>query len=149
MHWIICIKVYFIKYCIRLCAWHSLIIHTLCLPVLSIWLHQFLSSTMFLNKTYIYALHNELILVSGFIYKYQLRYHNWYSLTNYMGQSSSWEASSSLASQEFPAFYGTLRFITAFTTARHPSLFWARSIQPIPSIPLLEDPCQYYSPIYA
>ena len=31
--------------------------------------------------------------------------------------------------KKFPAFYGTRRFITAFTKARYPSLFWARSIQ--------------------
>ena len=32
----------------------------------------------------------------------------------------------------FPAFYGTRSFITAFTTARHLSLSWARSIQSMP-----------------
>ena len=31
--------------------------------------------------------------------------------------------------KKFPAFYGTRRFITAFTSARHLSLFWARSVQ--------------------
>ena len=31
--------------------------------------------------------------------------------------------------KKFPAFYGTQRFITAFTSARHLSLSWARSIQ--------------------
>jgi hypothetical protein len=30
--------------------------------------------------------------------------------------------------KKFSAFYGTWRFITAFTKARYPSLFWARSI---------------------
>ena len=34
--------------------------------------------------------------------------------------------------KNFPAFYGTLRTITAFTNARHLSLFWARSIQFMP-----------------
>jgi len=34
--------------------------------------------------------------------------------------------------KEFPAFYGTRRFITAFTTARLLSQFWARSIHSIP-----------------
>jgi len=33
----------------------------------------------------------------------------------------------------FSAIYGTRRFITAFTRAQHRSLFWARSIQPVPS----------------
>jgi hypothetical protein len=48
-----------------------------------------------------------------------------------MEQRSSWEADSLSASQEFPAFYGTRRFITSFTTARHLSLSWASSIQPM------------------
>jgi hypothetical protein len=34
--------------------------------------------------------------------------------------------------KKFPTFYGTRRFITAFTSARHISLFWATSIQSIP-----------------
>ena len=31
--------------------------------------------------------------------------------------------------KKFPAFYGTRRFVTAFTSGRHLSLSWARSIQ--------------------
>ena len=31
--------------------------------------------------------------------------------------------------KKFPAFYGTRRFITAFTSFRHPSLSWASQIQ--------------------
>jgi hypothetical protein len=38
------------------------------------------------------------------------------------------------------AFYRTRKFITAFTSACHPSLPWASSIQSIPHIPLPEDP---------
>ena len=34
--------------------------------------------------------------------------------------------------KKFPAFYGNRRFITAFTSARHLSLSWARSIHSIP-----------------
>ena len=34
--------------------------------------------------------------------------------------------------KKFPAFYGTRRFITAFTSARHLSLSWARSLQSMP-----------------
>jgi len=34
--------------------------------------------------------------------------------------------------KKFPAFYGNGRFITAFTSARHLSLSWARSIQSTP-----------------
>jgi len=37
--------------------------------------------------------------------------------------------------QKFAAFYGTRRFITAFTSVRHLSLSWASSIQSIPSHP--------------
>jgi hypothetical protein len=37
--------------------------------------------------------------------------------------------------KKFPAFYGNRRFITAFTSARHLSLFWARSIQSTPPHP--------------
>jgi hypothetical protein len=37
--------------------------------------------------------------------------------------------------KKFPAFYGTRRFITIFTIARHLSLSWANSIQSIPPLP--------------
>jgi len=37
--------------------------------------------------------------------------------------------------KKFPAFYGTRRFITAFTSASHLSLSWARSIQSMPPHP--------------
>jgi hypothetical protein len=37
--------------------------------------------------------------------------------------------------KNFPAFYGTRRFITVFTRALHWSLSWARSIQSIPPHP--------------
>jgi hypothetical protein len=47
-----------------------------------------------------------------------------------MEQSPSWEADSQLV-KEFPEFYGTRRFITASTSARHLSLSWASSIQSI------------------
>jgi hypothetical protein len=35
----------------------------------------------------------------------------------------------------FPAFYGTRRYITAFTRPRHLSISWARSIQSVPPYP--------------
>jgi hypothetical protein len=38
--------------------------------------------------------------------------------------------------KNFPAFYGTRRYITAFTRALHWSLSWARSIQSIQSQPI-------------
>jgi len=37
--------------------------------------------------------------------------------------------------KKFPAFYGTRRFITAFTSARHLPLSWGKPIQSIPSHP--------------
>ena len=37
--------------------------------------------------------------------------------------------------KKLPAFYGTQRFITAFTSARHLSLSWASSIQSMPPHP--------------
>ena len=44
--------------------------------------------------------------------------------------------------KKFPAFYGTRRFITAFTNTRHLSLSWASSIQssPYSHMPLPDDP---------
>jgi len=39
--------------------------------------------------------------------------------------------------KQFPAFYGTRRFITAFTSAHHLSLSWASSMQSIPPSPNL------------
>ena len=38
--------------------------------------------------------------------------------------------------KKFPAFYGTRRFITTFTSARHLSLSWASSIHSIPPHPI-------------
>ena len=46
-----------------------------------------------------------------------------------MEQSPSWELTGSAASQEIPRIFGTLRFLTVFTSARHLSLSWANSIQ--------------------
>jgi hypothetical protein len=48
-----------------------------------------------------------------------------------MEQSPSWEAASFQLVKKFPAFYGTRRFITAFTSPRHLSLSWVSSIQSI------------------
>ena len=49
--------------------------------------------------------------------------------------------------KKFPAFYGTRRFITAFTSARHLSLPWVRSIQSLPPHPTSWR--SYCPPIYA
>jgi len=55
-----------------------------------------------------------------------------------MEQSPSWEANRFTASKKkIPAFYGTQRFITAFTSARHLSISWARSIKSMPPPPNL------------
>jgi hypothetical protein len=50
--------------------------------------------------------------------------------------------------KEFFTFYGTRRFITVYTRARHLSLSWARLIQSMPPIQSLKDPFLYYPPIY-
>ena len=52
-----------------------------------------------------------------------------------MEQSPSWEANWFVPSQEIPRIFGTRSFITALTSARHLSLFWASSIQSIPPQP--------------
>ena len=66
---------------------------------------------------------------------YLLTYLLVYLLTYYMQQSPTWVRNRFSASQEIPRIYGTRRFITAFTSARHLSLSWARSIQSIPPNP--------------
>jgi len=45
-----------------------------------------------------------------------------------MQQSHSWEANSHPDRQEIPRFYKYPRFSIVFTTARHWSLSWSRSI---------------------
>jgi len=50
--------------------------------------------------------------------------------------------------KKFPSFYVIRKFSTAFTSARHLSLSWARSIQSMCPIPLPEDPSKYHPPIY-
>ena len=52
-----------------------------------------------------------------------------------MEQAPYWEANVFSARQEFPAFYGTQSFITAFTSAHHLSLSCASFIQSIPPHP--------------
>ena len=47
-----------------------------------------------------------------------------------------------------PHFMEPKGFITPFTRAKHLSLFWAKSIWSIPTIPLTKDPSYYYPPIY-
>jgi hypothetical protein len=52
-----------------------------------------------------------------------------------MELSPSWEAVNCVL-RNFPAFYGTWRFITVFTKVLHWSLSWATSTQPIPLHPI-------------
>jgi len=51
--------------------------------------------------------------------------------------------------KKFPAFYGTWRFITVLTSARHLSLSWATSIQSIPPHPTSWRSILILYPIYA
>jgi hypothetical protein len=53
-----------------------------------------------------------------------------------MELSFSWEAPVAQPFNDFPTFYGTRSFNTAFTRALHWSLSWARSIQSIPPHPI-------------
>jgi len=64
-----------------------------------------------------------------YLFTYLFTYLRTCLLTYSMVQSQSWEANWFAASQGIPAFYGTRRFITAFTIYRQPSLSWARAIQ--------------------
>jgi hypothetical protein len=59
-----------------------------------------------------------------------------YLLTYPMEQSPSWEANRFVASQEIPRIFVLRNYITAFTSARHPSLSWASSIQFIHTRPI-------------
>jgi hypothetical protein len=52
-----------------------------------------------------------------------------------MEQSSSWEVNQFADSQEIPRIVWDPKFITAFTSACHLSLSWARLIQSIPPHP--------------
>ena len=59
-----------------------------------------------------------------------------YFHTYCMEQSPAWEANwFSASSQEILRILWNRKFITAFTSARHLSLYWATSIQSIPSHP--------------
>jgi hypothetical protein len=66
-----------------------------------------------------------------------------------MEQSPSWELTDFQLVKKFPAFYGTRRFITAFTSARYLSLSWARSIQSKSPNPNSWRSTLILSPIYA
>jgi hypothetical protein len=61
--------------------------------------------------------------------------HDRYLLTYSIQHSPSWEANRLQLVKKFPAFYGTRRFITTFTSAHHLSLSQASSIQSITPCP--------------
>jgi len=61
---------------------------------------------------------------------------NAYSILSYcMEQSPSWEAKDSQLAKKFPVLYGSQRFITAFISAYHLSLYWDGWIQSMPPHP--------------
>ena len=75
-------------------------------------------------------------IMEGYLLTYLHTYLFTYLLTYSMEQSPSWEAKTGFQLvKKFPAFYGTRRFITSFTSARHLSLSWASSIQSTPPHP--------------
>jgi len=53
-------------------------------------------------------------------------------MTNWPWSSVLEKLTGSKLVKKFSAFYGTWKFINAFTRTLHPSLFWVRSIQPMP-----------------
>ena len=72
------------------------------------------------------------MLILTYLLTYSLTYLLSYLLTyllTYSVEHSPLEADRFSSSQEFPAFYGTRRFIAIFTSACFLPLFWARSIQ--------------------
>jgi len=58
----------------------------------------------------------------------------WMELT-YSMHWSPWEANRFPDSKEVPEFYGTQKFITVYSSARHLFLSWASSIQSMPTRP--------------
>ena len=65
---------------------------------------------------------------------YNLYKVNCICITNSVEQSPSWEANRCSASQEGPSILWTMS-ITVFTNTCHLFMFWARSIQSMPSHP--------------
>jgi len=51
---------------------------------------------------------------------------NTFTAMNFTDQNPFWEPNRFSGSQEIPSFYGTLRFITMFTTAHHLLPTWAK-----------------------
>jgi hypothetical protein len=72
-----------------------------------------------------------IVIQHNFLFTYSLTYLLTYSLTPYSTVLLEKLTGLQLV-KKFPAFYGTRKFITAFTSARHLSLSWTRSIQSTP-----------------
>jgi hypothetical protein len=69
--------------------------------------------------------------------RFTLHNHEIFSLTHSMVQDIIWKVDCHSACQKISCFhYGTQRFITVFTKARHWILSWASQIQFAPSIPI-------------
>jgi hypothetical protein len=71
-------------------------------------------------------------VISLTLLTYVLKYLLNYLLTYLRHAAESFLRSGSQLVQKYPTFYGTRRFLAAFTTAHHLSLSWARWIQSIP-----------------
>ena len=119
-----------------------------------IWHGSFVCSTLCVGCHEGLCLWNVLALWTNHVLFHYMVWHfvNAFSilLTYSMEQSPSWEANWSSVSQEIPAFYGTRRFITAFTSARHlsQSLSQISTVSALTSH-FLQDPSWYCPPIYA
>jgi hypothetical protein len=86
------------------------------------------SSDICAGKSYMDLYLNLWILLLTYLFTYLLTY-----LLSI--EQSPWEANRFSLVKKFPAFYGSRRFITSFTGARHLSLSRAGSIQSIPPNP--------------
>ena len=81
------------------------------------------------------GLRNEVCYIATYSLTHSLTHSLTYLLSYSMEQSPSWKETGFQLVEKFPTFYGTRRFITAFTNARHLSLSWASSIQSTPPHP--------------
>ena len=137
---------YFLTYLITYLLTHSLTYSlTYLLTYLLIYLLTNLltySLTPLLTHSLTYSLTCLFTYLLTYLLTHSLTYSLTYSLTDSlvhcMQQSPSWEALGSQLVKKFPAFYGTRKFITAFTSARYLSLSWASSLQSMPPFNFLK-----------
>jgi hypothetical protein len=83
-----------------------------------------------MNPPYLTPIHYFPIVL---LFDDSLRYWLTNKLTTFMKLNPSWEAANRVATQEFSCILWNPKLITVLTRALHWSLFWARSIQSIPS----------------